>query len=228
MGPPSAVARGGRGGPRGIAPDGREISGAPARSLPVTLQGGPARPDAERTIHGCSEAARALLGPVTPDVQTPIEQGGWAMRWGTRVVVIGLGALAVLSLSVVREARAQGAQVGKTLFPTSCSSAVQADFERAVAMLHSFWFQESGNTFAGVLQADPGCAMGHWGVAMNSARQSVRLATESEGAHRRAGGVERAEAMGAKTPRERDYIAAIAVFYKRRGHGRSSHPRPRL
>ena len=143
------------------------------------------------------------------------------MRWGTRVVVIGLGALAVLSLSVVREARAQGAQVGKTLFPTSCSSAVQADFERAVAMLHSFWFQESGNAFAGVLQADPGCAMGHWGVAMNSLGNPFAWPPSPKALTDGRAAIERAAAAGAKTQRERDYIAALETFY--RDHDKVDH-----
>src|SRR5262249_56328928 len=58
-------------------------------------------------------------------------------------------------------------KVGTVKFEPSCSPAVQADFERAVAMLHSFWFSASTDAFVAISQKDPGCAMAHWGVAMN-------------------------------------------------------------
>src|SRR5207247_1510279 len=58
-------------------------------------------------------------------------------------------------------------KVGTVHFPTTCSAAVQGDFERAVAMLHSFWFSASTAAFAAVAQADPGCGIAHWGGAMN-------------------------------------------------------------
>src|SRR5947199_9317807 len=58
-------------------------------------------------------------------------------------------------------------KVGTVHFTTTCSAAVQGDFERAVAMLHSFWFSASTAALAPVAQADPGCGLAHWGVAMN-------------------------------------------------------------
>ncbi|HMJ27341.1 MAG TPA: hypothetical protein VK512_01330, partial [Xanthobacteraceae bacterium] len=50
-------------------------------------------------------------------------------------------------------------QFGKVNFPTSCSAAVQPQFERAVAMLHSFFFPEHIKAFQAVIKADPQCAM---------------------------------------------------------------------
>src|SRR2546430_12674714 len=67
-------------------------------------------------------------------------------------------------------------KVGTVHFPTSCSAAVQGDFERAVAMLHSFWFSASTAAFAAVAQADPGCGIAHWGVALNLPRHPPRSA----------------------------------------------------
>src|ERR1700693_3796679 len=52
-------------------------------------------------------------------------------------------------------------QFGKVNFPTSCSAAVQPQFERAVAMLHSFFFPEHIKAFQAVIKADPGCAMAY-------------------------------------------------------------------
>jgi hypothetical protein len=61
----------------------------------------------------------------------------------------------------------QDEKLGKVSFSTSCDPKVQADFERGVAMLHSYWFQYARRTFEGVLQQDPNCAMAYWGVAMD-------------------------------------------------------------
>ena len=61
---------------------------------------------------------------------------------------------------------AQGAeQLGKVTFPTSCDPKVQAQFERGVAMLHSFWYTAAEKTFRDVVEQDPSCAIARWGFA---------------------------------------------------------------
>lgn len=63
---------------------------------------------------------------------------------------------------------ARGADdVGRVAFPTSCAAAVQPDLERAVAMLHSFWYEKAEAAFIGIAARDPECAMAHWGAAMS-------------------------------------------------------------
>jgi len=57
-------------------------------------------------------------------------------------------------------------KLGKVRFPVSCSAAAQEQFDRAVALLHSFALDEAAKAFAAIAQADPGCAMAHWGTAM--------------------------------------------------------------
>src|SRR5262249_38219434 len=64
-------------------------------------------------------------------------------------------------------ALAQDDKLGKVAFPTSCDPKVQAEFERGVAMLHSYWFLYARRTFENVLKDDPGCAMAYWGVALD-------------------------------------------------------------
>jgi len=59
-----------------------------------------------------------------------------------------------------------GARLGSVSFQTSCQPQVQADFNRAVALLHSFWLDEAERTFMKVAIADPDCAMAYWGLAM--------------------------------------------------------------
>ena len=97
-------------------------------------------------------------------------------------------------------------------FPVSCAPAVQKTFERGAALLHSFWYDEAEKTFSEVTRADPGCGMGYWGVAMSLYHPIWVPPTPAD--LKRAGRVEKAKAAGAKTQRERDYIAAIEVFYR--------------
>ena len=75
-------------------------------------------------------------------------------------------------------------QLGKVTFPTSCDPKVQAQFERGVAMLHSYWFTEAGKVFDAVAKQDPNCVMTYWGLRRQSARQFIGQPPISE---RRAG-----------------------------------------
>src|ERR1700756_3996383 len=61
----------------------------------------------------------------------------------------------------------QEEKLGALSFPTACDPKVQAEFERGVAMIHSYWFVIARRVFEGVLQQDPNCAIAHWGVAMD-------------------------------------------------------------
>src|SRR6266581_2857635 len=77
---------------------------------------------------------------------------------------------ALVALSVAGAASGQSAgkppeQLGKVSFANSCAPAAQATFERAVALLHSFWWQEGEKTFREALERDPGCAIATWGIA---------------------------------------------------------------
>ena len=63
-------------------------------------------------------------------------------------------------------AQTAGGQFGTVRFPTSCQPAVQPQFERAVAILHSFFYEESDRRFRSIAERDPHCAMAWWGVAM--------------------------------------------------------------
>lgn len=109
----------------------------------------------------------------------------------------------------------QAGALGKVSFQTSCDPKVQADFERAVAMLHSFWYSAGEKAFRDVLAADPGCAIATWGIA--SLLMSNPLAGQgasAKAAEQAQAAIDEGRRIGAKTPRERDYIEAVAAYYK--------------
>jgi tetratricopeptide (TPR) repeat protein len=104
-------------------------------------------------------------------------------------------------------------KVGDVGFPVSCSADAQQQFTRAVALLHSFWYEEAVKAFTTVAETDPTCAMAYWGVAMSN--WYPLWYPPSEAALKAgADAVAKAQSIGAKTDRERDYIEAIAIFYR--------------
>jgi hypothetical protein len=104
-------------------------------------------------------------------------------------------------------------KLGKVNFPVSCDPAVQPQFNTAVAMLHSFWYEKASDTFAAIAGKDPACGMAYWGIAMTH-YHAIWEAPGPADLKAGAAAVEKAKSTGAKTQRERDYIAAIETFYK--------------
>ncbi len=107
-----------------------------------------------------------------------------------------------------------GEKLGTVHFKVSCSPAAQAQFDRAVALLHSFAYTATAKAFTGVAETDPSCAMAHWGSAMVSLGNPLVGAQPPEALKAGLEAVNRAKAVGAPTARERDWIAAIETFYK--------------
>ncbi len=106
-----------------------------------------------------------------------------------------------------------GEKLGRVHFATSCSSGMQIEFDRAVAMLHSFWYEKAGETFAEIARREPSCAIAYWGVAMTG-YHPLWEKPNAEALKNGWEAVEKAKAINAKTDRERDYIAALSAFYK--------------
>ena len=108
-------------------------------------------------------------------------------------------------------------KLGTVTFPTSCAPSVGHDFERAVALLHSFAYDASEQAFQAIAVADPTCAMAHWGVAMSYYHQ---LWSPPDPVDLRKGLAETEQAglLGGKTPRERQFIAAAAAYYRDSDH----------
>lgn len=103
-------------------------------------------------------------------------------------------------------------RLGDVVFPISCSAAAQAEFHRALAMLHSFFYPEAGKTFSHVTAIDPSCAMGYWGVAM-SWWYPLWFPPTKESFQQGKAALDKAIALSAPSERERAYIMALANFY---------------
>ena len=103
-------------------------------------------------------------------------------------------------------------KLGQVNFSVSCKPAARGQFNRATAMLHSFWYAESEKAYAGVAESDPACAMAYWGVAMSLFNQVWAPATAAELQRGRAA-IEKAKSIGGRLS-VKDYIAAMVAFYK--------------
>ncbi len=132
-----------------------------------------------------------------------------------------IGFAAALCLLVVPRVCAQeeehhpheeGEQLGSVSFPTSCSPDVQQSFERAVALMHSFQYQQAREGFDDVALKDQHCAMARWGQAMVIWHQlwDQPDAQKIKQGHNY---IHEAQKLGAKTDREQKFIAAAALFY---------------
>ena len=106
-------------------------------------------------------------------------------------------------------------QLGTVHFPISCTESVQKPFQRGVALLHSFWYEEAQKEFEQIAKDDPKCAMAHWGIAMSLWHQ---LWNQPDGKVLKHGGDEvRIAAKGKLTERERGYVDALHAFYNDSG-----------
>ena len=128
-----------------------------------------------------------------------------------KCLILVAGITAALSCSALGQ---QDEKLGKLSFPTSCDPKVQAEFERGVAMIHSYWFLIARRTFEGVLRQDPTCAMAYWGIALDLLNNSLAVVPPRADAEAAWAALEKAREIGAKTQRERDWIEALSAYYR--------------
>ena len=124
--------------------------------------------------------------------------------------------LAIVVIFCAASVRAQEKapeKLGKVVFPTSCDPKVQPNFERAVALLHSFWWEEGEKAFRDVLERDPNCAIATWGIAAILIGNTFGVGPSPDGAQKAKEAIERGRAIGPQTERERYYIEAVAEYY---------------
>ena len=133
-----------------------------------------------------------------------------ARVFGAWVLIMVAGS----SIAQEHQHGAAGEKLGKVHFATSCNPAAQQQFDRAVALLHSFQFSYAIDGFNATLKADSSCAMAYWGIALshwsNPFAAGLKATSQLEDGRQAA---ERGRATGAKTERERAYIAAVSKLY---------------
>jgi tetratricopeptide (TPR) repeat protein len=127
-----------------------------------------------------------------------------------------LGLLFIIPLSSAQETHSHSApeKLGKVSFPISCVPAVQKQFDRGVALLHSFAYAAAEDAFQGVANSDPRCAMAHWGMAMAYFQQlwepPIAPATISVAQKE----IQQAQQIGTASERERQFINALALIFQ--------------
>jgi len=114
-------------------------------------------------------------------------------------------------------------EFGSVHFLTSCAKDVEMEFNRAVALLHSFQYEQSREAFARVAERDPKCAMAQWGIAMS--HYHGLWGNSNFDAGRTA--VRKAQELASSNPQtsahDRAYIEALAEIYREDGKSQAAH-----
>ena len=136
----------------------------------------------------------------------------------TKTRTIGCVALCTVLLATSRTIPAQQEtahheKLGNVHFPVSCGADAQRQFDRALAMLHSFWYPQALDAFAALTVTNPDCAMAYWGIAVSARANPLVGSPDAAALDRGWQAVEKAKVAGTPTTREREYIAAIENYY---------------
>jgi tetratricopeptide (TPR) repeat protein len=129
---------------------------------------------------------------------------------------VSLSLLFLVTLSSAQEVHdhAIPENLGKVSFPISCAPSVQEQFDRGVALLHSFAYTSAEQTFQSVAKIDPQCGMAHWGIAMTYFHQvwSPNLPPPAFPVGQKE--IFEATRLGANSERERQFIHALGLLYQ--------------
>src|SRR5256712_2357579 len=109
---------------------------------------------------------------------------------------------------------ARAGQLGRVDFATSCRPDAQARFERAMALLHSCWWEEGGRAFRAVAAGDSTCALAYWGLALNVWGNRFVGGPSGDDLRQGAAAAARAVALGAPTAREKGFLASVGALYR--------------
>jgi hypothetical protein len=132
--------------------------------------------------------------------------------------VLVLSSVVILTLApapftFAQSPRAGGERLGKVHFATSCAAPVAEEFDHAMALLHSFEFADATTGFTNVLHSDPSCGIAQWGIAMSTWGNPFGGLRSPKTLQDGLAAAKSAQTIGAKSDREREYIAAVARLY---------------
>ena len=132
--------------------------------------------------------------------------------WGRRFLAASSICAASLSLGAQHDHPAPE-KLGVVDFPVSCSAAAQPQFNRAVALLHSFTYAESEAGFRKVLALDPACAMAHWGIAMSYYHQLWEPPLNATSYAKGSADLGQVTTAQRRSERESGFISAVSAVY---------------
>ncbi len=101
--------------------------------------------------------------------------------------------------------------IGDVDFETSCNEEAQQNFEVGLGLLHHMWYARAEDAFDEVVDADPECAMGYWGIAMTQ-YTPLWYPPEDDAVETGQQAVEQARDLEADE-REEAFIEAIGAFF---------------
>jgi hypothetical protein len=104
-------------------------------------------------------------------------------------------------------------EFGTVDFHITGSKQVQEDFNTAVALLHSFEYDDAEKEFAKIIDEAPGCAMAYWGVAMCNFHPLWEPPTEAN-LKKGAKALDIANSIKQRSPKETAFIDAAGLYYK--------------
>jgi len=132
----------------------------------------------------------------------------------TSLIVILVGAFSFSAAQDEHIGHNVASDFGKVHFSISCTAASQQQFDRAVAMLHSFFYPETEKAFQAIAQQEPSCAMAYWGIAISQRPNPLTAPFAPALLKQGWEAVQKARAAAPKTQRERDWIEALAAFFQ--------------
>ncbi len=133
---------------------------------------------------------------------------------GKKIIASALSAFFATQGMAQEHQHGVGEALGKVRFATSCNGRAQSEFNRAVALLHSFQFSRAIEGFDAALREDPTCAMAYWGVALSDWSNPFAPGQKEKGQLQLGlQSAERGKKLGAKTDRERAYLTAVGKLY---------------
>lgn len=133
-------------------------------------------------------------------------------RKHARLALAGCAAAGLLAVPALAREKSE---LGTVHFPNSGSEAAQAAFQRGVAALHSFWYEEAAEAFQNAQEIDPDFALAYWGEALSHNHplwyeQDISAARE---VLRRFGATRAERRKKTPTERERMYLDTVEVLY---------------
>src|ERR1700747_367671 len=124
----------------------------------------------------------------------------------------GMFITALLAGTFTAAGWAQG--VGHVHFETSCTPQARGEIDLCLCRVHSFFYPDSVQAFPEAAAADPQCAIAYWGIAVSHRPNPLVVPHPASVLKNGLDAVEKGKAIGAKTEREHDWLAAIELYYK--------------